>query len=259
MSDVPSRDFTAALAVLFEKGIRYKTVIDVGCADGHFFLQCLDFFPDATAVNIDANPLYEPSLKAIRDVVDGHFLIAAVSDQEGEVEMTTSVHPYWSSLRPQDDPYWQRINQLHESKIKVPAATLDGLTQKLKLAPPFLLKLDIQGAEVQALRGARKMLAETSVVVCEADLDDFEPINRILVESGFGLFDLASLSFSQDNSLGWFYPVYLNRRHDGIRRRSFWDQAHNPQVVKAQADRRAAILKQSAAVLDRLRDLRKRS
>ena len=164
MTDVPSRDFSVALAVLFEKGIRYKTVIDVGCADGHFFLQCLDFFPDATPVNIDANSLYEPSLKAIQEVVGGHYLIAAVSDESGEVEMTTSVHPYWSSLRPQDDPYWQRINRLHESKIKVPAVTLDSLARKLELAPPFLLKLDVQGAEVQALRGAREVLAETAVV-----------------------------------------------------------------------------------------------
>lgn len=259
MNGVPTRDCIVSLAVLYEKGIRYKTVIDIGCADGHFFLQALNFFPEATAVNIDANPIYEPSLKAIQEVVGGHFLIAAVSDEAGEVEMTTSVHPYWSSLRPKDDPYWQRINQLHESKIKVPAVTLDGLAQKLKLAPPFLLKLDIQGAEVQALRGAHEVLAETSVVICETDLDDFEPINRILVESGFGLFDLTSLSFSPDHSLGWFHPVYLNRRHDGVRRRSFWDQTNNPQVVKAQADRRDAILKQSAVALEQLRAQRKRS
>lgn len=259
MSGVPTRDFAVSLAVLYEMGIRYKTVIDIGCADGHFFLQGFNFFPDATAVNIDANPIYEPSLKAIQDVVGGHFLIAAVSDEAGEVEMTTSVHPYWSSLRPKDDPYWQRINQLHESKIKVPAVTLDGLAQKLKLAPPFLLKLDIQGAEVQALRGASKVLAETSVVICEADLDDFEAINRTLTEAGFGIFDLTSTSYLPDNSLGWFYPVYLNRRHDGVKRRSFWDQVHDPLVVKAQAERREAILKQSALVLEQLRAQRKRS
>ncbi len=137
--------------------------------------------------------------------------------------------------------------------------TLDSLARKLKLAPPFLLKLDVQGAEVQALRGAREVLAETAVVICEADLDDFEPINRVLVEAGFGIFDLTNLAFLPDHSLGWFYPVYLNRRHDGIKRRAFWDQAYNPQVVKAQADRREAILKQSALVLEKLRAQRKRS
>ena len=33
---------------------------------------------------------------------------------------------------------------------------------------PFLLKLDIQGAEVQALVGAKGVLRDTNVVICEA-------------------------------------------------------------------------------------------
>ena len=32
------------------------------------------------------------------------------------------------------------------------------LVDELKLAPPYLLKLDIQGSEVRALKGAQKML-----------------------------------------------------------------------------------------------------
>ena len=257
MNQAPPRSFIASLAVLFKKGLRYRTVIDIGCADGHFALQCMDYFPDATIVNIDANAIYEPSLKAIQEVIGGHYRIAAVSDAPGDVEMTNSAHPYWSSLRPPDDPYWQRVNQLHKSKVKVPAVTLDTLARELELAPPYLLKLDVQGAETQALRGAPEVLAQTSAVICEADLDDFESINRVLVDAGFGLFDLANLKFLSDDSLGWFYPVYLHRRHDGLRQRSFWDEALNAQVVQAQADRRAAILKTSALVLEKLRAQRK--
>ena len=94
---------SAALRLLHGKGLRYSTVIDIGCADGHFFLQHYSEgeFVGATCVNIDANPLYETSLRAIRDVLGGHYLIAAVSDREGETELVTSVHPYWGSLRPE--------------------------------------------------------------------------------------------------------------------------------------------------------------
>ena len=31
--------FTDSLKLLAAKGLRYRTVIDLGCADGHFFLQ----------------------------------------------------------------------------------------------------------------------------------------------------------------------------------------------------------------------------
>ncbi|WP_245287761.1 hypothetical protein [Bradyrhizobium sp. URHA0013] len=32
-------DFSATLQNLFAKGVRYGTVIDLGCADGHFVLN----------------------------------------------------------------------------------------------------------------------------------------------------------------------------------------------------------------------------
>jgi hypothetical protein len=65
--------FLHSLQHLFNKGVRYSTVIDVGCADGHFFLGLLTagFVPDAVPLNIDANPLYENSLRAIQEVVGG--------------------------------------------------------------------------------------------------------------------------------------------------------------------------------------------
>ena len=61
----------AALRILFDKNVRYATVIDLGSADGHFFLGHLGdgMFAGAVGVNVDANPLYEPSLRAIADTL----------------------------------------------------------------------------------------------------------------------------------------------------------------------------------------------
>ena len=39
LSGIPLGSFTGTLVGLFQKGIRYSTVIDVGCADGHFYVQ----------------------------------------------------------------------------------------------------------------------------------------------------------------------------------------------------------------------------
>ena len=261
MASLPPGHFTATLTGLFEKGVRYGTVIDLGCADGHFFLShaSLGIFPDALPLNVDANPIYEVSLKAIKTVVGGHYMIAAVTDKRGEVEMTTSAHPYWNSLRPQGDPYWERVNRLNESTtVTVKAVTLDSLVKKFNLAPPYLLKLDVQGAELQALSGAADTLKQTSVVICEADIDDFEGLNRALVDAGFGLYDLTQHNWLSDYSLGWFYPVYLNRNLDNLRRREFWEPARNAEILKSQADRRKAILEQNAALLAQFKAMRGR-
>src|SRR5262249_36096195 len=96
LANIPAGSFTGTLAGLFQKGVRYSTVIDVGCADGHFYLHHygLGLFPGSTVLNIDPNAIYENSLKSIKDVMGGHYAIAAASDSEGEVELTISTHPY---------------------------------------------------------------------------------------------------------------------------------------------------------------------
>ena len=260
LANIPAGSFTGTLVGLFQKGVRYSTVIDVGCADGHFYVHHygLGLFPGSTALNIDPNPIYENSLKAIKDVMGGHYAIAAASDSEGEIELTMSTHPYWSSLRPRDDPYWERINHMDEGTSKVKAVTLDGLAARLGLNGPYLLKLDVQGAEAQVLRGAGQLLGETHVVICEADLDDFQAINKTLVDAGFKLFDMTQPNWLADRSLGWFYPIYLHRSLDHLRARAYWPEAQNPAAMKAQVYRRAQMLKLLDEMLAEQRAARKK-
>jgi FkbM family methyltransferase len=245
--------FSSTIERLSNKGVRYSTVIDVGCADGHFFLNHMKWFPGAVPLNIDANRLYEESLKTIKDAVGGNYRISAITDYVGEIEITESVHPYWSSIRPEGDPYWSKVNDQIKTKVKVSATTLDALVKELALKPPFLLKLDVQGAEKAALVGAHDVLENSNVVICEADIDDFHDINDTLVEAGFGLYDITALSRVQDGTLGWFYPVYINRNLDDLRPHSFWDAKDNDAIIGIQVERRKNILKSNSEILNRLR------
>jgi FkbM family methyltransferase len=252
---VDFNNFYLSIERLFKKGVRYSTVIDVGCADGSFFIDLFanGFLPGTAPLNIDANRLYETSLRAIRDVVGGHYRICAVTDRIGEIEVVESVHPYWSSIVPESDPYWARVNSLIKSKVKVPATTLDALAGELALKPPFLLKLDVQGAERSALAGARNVLADTHAVIIEADIDDFQGINELLVDAGFVLYDLTGLSRLHDATLGWFHPVYVSEKLDHVRPRAFWDRKDNEAIIRLQVERRQLILKSNAEKLNRLR------
>jgi len=249
------RTFSETLLSLAQKGVRFATVFDLGCADGHFFVEHFlqGLFQEAVPVNIDANAIYENSLKQIQATFGGHYRIAAASDTAGELELTTSTHPYWSSLRPSDDLYWERVNKLTSDVQRVPALRLDDLVAELKLAPPYLLKLDVQGAEVQALRGARGMLADTQAVICEADIADFQAINAELVAAGFDLYDITVLNRLADQTLGWFYPVYLNRRLAHLKPGRFWNESSNDSVVQQQIRRRQQILGRLANVLPQIR------
>ena len=192
-------------------------------------------------------------MRAIRDEVGGHYRIAAVSDQHGEVELTTSVHPYWNSIRPPNDLYWRRLNNLSSGFQIVPAVRLDDLVAELDMKPPFLLKLDVQGAEEAALRGAPRVLEETDVVICEADIADFNGIHGQLVAANFTLYDLTHLARPDGQTLSWFYPIYLNNRLSHLLPRNFFREADNETNIAGQAARRKAILANVATGLAQLR------
>jgi hypothetical protein len=152
--------------------------------------------------------------------------------------------------------YWQRINNLASGVQRVPALRLDDLATEWRLKPPFLLKLDVQGAEVQALRGARKVLAETNVVICEADIADFQAINAEIVGAGFDLYDITVVQRIADQTLGWFYPVYLSQRLAHLRPRRFWQDESNETAIQQQIQRRQQILARLAYVLPQIRAAR---
>ncbi len=247
--------FTSSIAGLLNKGLQFSSVIDVGCADGSFFLDHFDLglFANASPLNIDANAVYEDSLRGIKDVLGGDYMIAAVSDAAGEIEFTNSVHPYWASVRPPGDPYWDRLNGLHAGTSRVPAVTLDSVVQSLQLQGPFLLKMDIQGGEVRALRGARQTLTQTDTVIVEADMADFESINATMLAAGFSLYDLTNFVWLKDGSLGWFYPVYLNDRRSDLKPGAWWAKDQDQTVVAAQLQRRKLILAENAYKLSKYR------
>lgn len=257
MASFQPGNFTTSLAGLFNKGLRYSTVIDIGCADGNFFVDHFDhgIFQGAKPLNIDANALYEDSLRSIKEVLGGEYLIAAVADKPGEIELTNSAHPYWASIRPADDPYWKRINGLRAGTAKVQAMTLDSIVARLKLPGPYLLKLDVQGAEEAALAGAKETLKQTDVVIVEADIADFQSINSAMIAADFSLFDVTNPNWLQDASLGWFYPVFLNNRRSAMKAGAFWNASQDQGVIAAQVARRKALLASNAMKLSKFRQM----
>src|SRR6185295_17965839 len=96
-----------------------------------------------------------------------------------------------------------RPGETAEDVQDVPAATLDALFADLataELRP--LLKLDVEGHEVEALSGGERLLAQVEVVLAEFQMFEihgnglpcFAELYAFLVGHGFELYDFAALS-----------------------------------------------------------------
>ena len=101
--------------------------------------------------------------------------------------------------------FWERfpdeVNLKIKKIVKVQTTTLDSFTKMSKIPYVDFMKLDIEGAELAALKGAKKLLQESIIgVTCEIAFDQllengpiFNEIDAYLKSFGFRLFDIGLL------------------------------------------------------------------
>jgi len=75
---------------------------------------------------------------------------AALSDFEGKGSLFLSVHGSGE----------HSLLSRSQIKIDVPVYTVDGLMQKLRMDSLDIMKIDVEGAEIQVLKGSNRMLRE---------------------------------------------------------------------------------------------------
>jgi len=173
-------------------GIAPASVIDAGAANGTQELYLT--FPQARHLLIEPLREFEPALDALKKRIPQlEYVIAAAGPQAGET--TIHVHPdlYGSSTRLEDEG-----TDVNGTPRVVPVARLDDLCKDLPA--PYLLKIDVQGGELDVLTGAANVLRHTEMVVLETllfetyrDAPQFRDVVEFMHQRGFVLYDIADL------------------------------------------------------------------
>ncbi|MCI0428871.1 MAG: FkbM family methyltransferase [Nitrospiraceae bacterium] len=187
-------------------GFMPATVVDVGAAYGSFTSQCFPVFPKARFLLLEPLTEYQPSLKELTKAMPtAQCIVAAASAHQGEIVL--NVHPdlVGSSL-------FREVEQdttVNGIPRTVRAITIDGLLKETVAKGPFLLKVDVQGAELEVLRGAERMLADTEYILLEVSLfrffqdgPDFNDVILYMKSRGFVAYDISGLQYRPlDNAL----------------------------------------------------------
>lgn len=195
-------------------GFRPQTVIDVGVAYGTFDLY--EKFPDASLLLIEPLEEFEGVLKDISRNYKAEYVMAAAGDKPGTT--TINVHHDLAGttiFKESDGSYADGITR------EVPVVTIDGLCNERNLKGPYLIKLDVQGAELIVLNGARKVLQDTELVILEVSLFQFHvngpqlyDVMSYMKDRGFAVYDIFGSSYRPfDGALGQVDMVFV--KEDG--------------------------------------------
>lgn len=164
---VPRRESLAGvLNHISRLGFNPKTVIDVGVGYGTFELY--EQFPDAHYLLIEPLREFERVLRDISRRYKAEYVIAAAQDKPGTTVMNIHNRLDCSSLLKETDG-----SHVDGTPREVPSVTIDGLCKEKDLRGPFLIKIDVQGAELIVLNGAKETLKNSELIILEVSLFQF--------------------------------------------------------------------------------------
>ncbi len=213
------RTLEEAFEQLRRVGVRPATVIDVGVGQGTPELYRL--FPRARFLLIEPVAEFEPKLRSIVERVEGEYALVAAASRGGSVRLRVAEDNLEASTV-LDDP----ANKHRGLDREVGSARIDDLVSDRGFEPPFLVKVDTQGSELDVLSGAERTLRDTEAVVLEVSLFDFfkgmpqlADVVEFMKERGFVAYDfVGGHERPLDRALAQLDVVFVSE--DGICRQT---------------------------------------
>lgn len=142
-------------------------IVDGGCHVGRFALEAVDVFPQARVLAFEPDPdSFAAAQRNTASVPGIQILNYALGETEGRAEFFRGPMTATNSLLPrprsEQQPYYPPEAALDGGSF-VDVATLDTICRDRDLVHIDVLKLDLQGGELAALRGAAELLRTNAV------------------------------------------------------------------------------------------------
>lgn len=143
-------------------------LIDVGANTGYWLLEFLAWFPNTQALAIE--PANE-TFAALSDRFKGDMRVktmrAAVSNRSGSGALRVIGDSTLNSLEAYNSEFAQ---YRHDAPLAVETVRLARLDEIVAAIPPAdcrVLKIDVQGHEIEAVEGAHLVLEKIDLAICE--------------------------------------------------------------------------------------------
>jgi len=202
-------------------------IIDAGASTGRISRRLLRRFPRAQVYAFEPNPVF---IKALQDyaVEDRRVLpqFVALSDHEGSAELYVTKAAGSSSLFAPGERMKEMRPQGSSvvSMKKVELVTIDQWAKRNGDPAIQLMKFDIQAGELQALRGAVRVLqSSTLLVYAEVWFNHmyengalFSEIDSFFRQYGFLLYDMYKLRYDTKGVIVSGCAIFVNAQKLGI-------------------------------------------
>jgi FkbM family methyltransferase len=151
-----------------------------------------------------------------------HVVQAALGDVAGKAQFNINVSRPTNSLLPSSESLQPDLKQLCKTveQVEVEIVTIDEYCRANLIERVDVIKLDLQGYDYLALKGAEAMLETARVVLVEVLFKEiykgchhFPDILDLMRKSGFDLYTLCGLQYGDDSQLHWADAIFVKKEH----------------------------------------------
>lgn len=198
-----------------------QNIFDVGAYRGDVAACYARLFPAANIYSFEPYPpSYELLAHRFQQSPRVHLINSAVSSQSGESTFHVNRDASTNSLLATGEGF-ATATAVTTQQIKVRTITLDEFIASNRLPPPEILKFDIQGNELEALRGSGNMLSGNGPLLIYTEVlfeplyencAQFEDLTQFLGGKGYELYNLYSLHHDPDGRLEFGDALFVHKR-----------------------------------------------
>lgn len=202
---------TQSYSLLKELGVQPNTVIDVGVAWGTPDLYLA--FPHSYFLLVEPLEEYEQVMISYLGQYRGSYVLAAAGSKATQVSI--NVH---EDQRSGSSIYKETVGPEADGCVRmVPMIRVDDVLKEKNLDGPYLIKVDVQGAEVEVLKGCPQALQKAEVVVLEVSMFEFGKgapqfydVITFMKDHGFVAYDIIlAVNRPLDSALGQIDMVFV--------------------------------------------------
>jgi FkbM family methyltransferase len=224
--DRPFADMRTFLEFVRGLGFEPDFVVDVGANRGEWTEMAKELFPAAAVLMIEPQPEMRAALDSLCRRLPGTSWVEVAAGARDE----TRIQTLWqdtqgSSFLPRPDPARLATGEQRPAPVR----RLDDLLAERGGRVPDLVKLDVQGFELEVLAGCPSIFGRTELFVLECSLFAFldglpllSEVVGFMAERGYELYDVAGrIRRPVDGALGQLDLAFA-RRSGFLRRHDLW-------------------------------------
>lgn len=216
LSDLGAPTMAGGLLGLGERGVRLSSVVDVGACVGDWTRLCRKIFPDVCVLMVEPQARHADVLRAEQQRSEGRVkhvqaLVGPPGMTHADFVVLDSGEGTGSSVMPEDSDVPRHVERLA-------VCTLDELIEQQAFPAPQMLKLDVQGFELEVLKGATTSLATAEFVLLELSLWPYNVGAPLAAEvlawldaRGFRAYEVVDLSRRPDGVMVQFDMLFVRR------------------------------------------------